>query len=70
MSKLRFDGRVAIVTGAGGQHPSPGRPHTTLLPERGATVVAATMIPDPGEVPAKPTGAAVIDAVFKPYQPI
>lgn len=39
MSDLRFDGRVAIVTGAGGQHPSLGRSHATLLAERGAKVV-------------------------------
>ena len=30
----------------------------------------ATMIPDPGEVPAGPTGAAQIGVVLKPYQPI
>ncbi|MFZ1163117.1 SDR family NAD(P)-dependent oxidoreductase [Mycobacterium sp.] len=36
---MRFDGRVAIVTGAGGQPPSLGRSHAKLLAERGAKVV-------------------------------
>lgn len=27
------------------------------------------MIPDPGELPAGPTGAAQIGVVLKPYQP-
>lgn len=39
MSELRFDGQVAIVTGAGGQEPSLGRSHAKLLAERGAKVV-------------------------------
>ena len=38
MSELRFDGRVAIVTGAGGK-PSVGRAHARLLAKRGAKVV-------------------------------
>jgi NAD(P)-dependent dehydrogenase (short-subunit alcohol dehydrogenase family) len=38
VSDLRFDGRVAIVTGAGGK-PGVGRAHARLLAERGAKVV-------------------------------
>src|SRR5437868_3477037 len=38
MSELRFDGRVAIVTGAGGR-PSLGRAYARLLASRGARVV-------------------------------
>ncbi|HEY4830755.1 MAG TPA: SDR family NAD(P)-dependent oxidoreductase [Solirubrobacteraceae bacterium] len=38
MSELRFDGRVAIVTGAGGR-PSLGRSYAHLLAARGAKVV-------------------------------
>jgi NAD(P)-dependent dehydrogenase (short-subunit alcohol dehydrogenase family) len=38
MSELRFDGRTAIVTGAGG-NPSLGRAHAMLLAARGANVV-------------------------------
>src|SRR6202007_885881 len=38
MDKFRFDGRTAIVTGAGG-NPSLGRAHAMLLARLGANVV-------------------------------
>ncbi len=47
MKELRFDGRTAIVTGAGG-NPSLGRAHALLLAARGANVV----VNDIGELPA------------------
>ena len=46
MQQLRFDGRTAIVTGAGGD-PSLGRAHALLLAARGAKV----LVNDIGELP-------------------
>jgi NAD(P)-dependent dehydrogenase (short-subunit alcohol dehydrogenase family) len=47
MKELRFDGRTAVVTGAGG-NPSLGRSHALLLAQRGANVV----VNDIGKLPA------------------
>lgn len=46
MNQLRFDGRTAIVTGAGG-NPSLGRAHALLLGARGANVVVNDIGRDP-----------------------
>jgi NAD(P)-dependent dehydrogenase (short-subunit alcohol dehydrogenase family) len=46
MEQLRFDGRTAIVTGAGG-NPSLGRAHALLLGARGANVVVNDIGSDP-----------------------
>jgi len=50
MNELRFEGRTAIVTGAGG-NPSLGRAYAMLLAERGANVVVNDIANVP-EVPA------------------
>lgn len=60
MGELRFDGRTAIVTGAGG-NPSLGRAHALLLAARGANVV----VNDIGRDPLTPgyAGSASAEAV-------
>src|SRR5689334_24258209 len=37
--ELRFDGQVALITGAGGQQPNLGATYAKLLASRGAKVV-------------------------------
>src|SRR6266702_211815 len=62
MNELRFDGRTAVVTGAGG-NPSLGRAHALLLAQRGANVV----VNDIGQPPAALgyPGEASAEAVAK-----
>src|SRR5690349_4317823 len=46
MAELRFEGKTAVVTGAGG-NPSLGRAHALLLASRGANVVVNDIGSDP-----------------------
>ncbi|MCB2080055.1 MAG: short-chain dehydrogenase, partial [Novosphingobium sp.] len=59
MDKLTFEGRTAIVTGAGGD-PSLGRAHAMLLASRGANVVVNDI--GKSEAPGY-TGSACAEAV-------
>jgi NAD(P)-dependent dehydrogenase (short-subunit alcohol dehydrogenase family) len=60
MSELRFDGKTAIITGAGG-NPSLGRAHALLLAARGANVV----VNDIGakHAPGPATAHGVVDEI-------
>lgn len=57
---LRFDGRVAIVTGAGGQKPSLGEAYAHLLASRGAKVVVNDLGVGPDGSGALPANASRI----------
>src|SRR3546814_4756794 len=61
---LRFDGRTAIITGAGGK-PSLGRAHALLLAARGANVVVNDIGHDP-ETPGyvgRASAESVVDEI-------
>ena len=64
MEQLRFDGRTAIVTGAGG-NPSLGRAHALLLAARGANVVVNDIGELPAELgyPGQASAQAVVDEI-------
>jgi NAD(P)-dependent dehydrogenase (short-subunit alcohol dehydrogenase family) len=62
LDELRFDGRTAIVTGAGG-NPSLGRAHALLLAARGARVVVNDIGHDP-ETPGY-SGVASAESVAR-----
>lgn len=59
-SALRFDGRVAIVTGAGGQKPSLGETYARYLAARGAKVVVNDLGIGPDGSGALPANAQTI----------
>ncbi len=64
MAELRFDGRTAIVTGAGG-NPSLGRAHAMLLAARGANVVVNDIGRDPESHYADSASAETVAAEIR-----
>lgn len=64
MEELRFDGRTAVVTGAGG-NPSLGRAHALLLGARGANVVVNDIgtLPDELGYPGEASAEAVAEEI-------
>jgi NAD(P)-dependent dehydrogenase (short-subunit alcohol dehydrogenase family) len=58
--ELRFDGRVALITGAGGQQPNLGAAYAKLLASRGAKVVVNDLGVGPDGTGSLPANAQAI----------
>jgi NAD(P)-dependent dehydrogenase (short-subunit alcohol dehydrogenase family) len=60
VGELRFDGRVALITGAGGQQPNLGVAYAKLLASRGAKVVVNDLGVGPDGTGSLPANAEAI----------